>query len=41
MSNRIEIELARLGLQLPAPASPRANYVPFALSGPLVFTAGR
>lgn len=39
--SRIEKELQRLGLALPAPAAPRANYVPFVQSGALVFVAGQ
>jgi enamine deaminase RidA (YjgF/YER057c/UK114 family) len=41
MASRIEEALRALGLALPEPASPRANYVPFVRSGALVFTAGQ
>lgn len=41
MPSRIETQLARLGLTLPATVSPRANYVPTARAGSLVFTAGQ
>ncbi len=37
----IEDNLARLGIALPAAAAPAANYVPFARSGNLLFTAGQ
>lgn len=37
----IEDNLARLGITLPAAAAPAANYVPFARSGNLLFTAGQ
>src|SRR6476661_3314172 len=36
MSGRIEARLKELGIELPQPASPVANYVPFATSGNLV-----
>jgi enamine deaminase RidA (YjgF/YER057c/UK114 family) len=41
MSGRIEARLAELGIELPQPAAPVANYVPFALSGNLLFIAGQ
>lgn len=41
MASRIEEALAGMGLALPAPASPRANYVPFVRTGSLVYTAGQ
>jgi enamine deaminase RidA (YjgF/YER057c/UK114 family) len=41
MSGKIEARLAELGIELPQPASPLANYVGFALSGNLVFIAGQ
>jgi enamine deaminase RidA (YjgF/YER057c/UK114 family) len=41
MSVKIEARLAELGIELPQPASPLANYVGFALSGNLVFIAGQ
>lgn len=37
----IEDNLARLGITLPAAAAPAANYVPYARSGSLLFTAGQ
>ena len=41
MSGRIEVRLTELGIELPQPAAPIANYVPFAVSGTLVFIAGQ
>src|SRR5262245_16520406 len=37
----IEDKLAELGVRLPLAAAPAANYLPFARSGALVFTAGQ
>lgn len=41
MSAAIEAKLAELGIVLPQAAAPAANYVPYALSGNLLFTAGQ
>ncbi|MCX7305309.1 MAG: RidA family protein [Hyphomicrobiales bacterium] len=41
MGDTIEKRLADLGVTLPAAAAPAANYVPFAMSGKLLFTAGQ
>ena len=45
MSGKIEARLAALGIDLPEPTAPLANYVPFALvpagAGNLVFIAGQ
>jgi enamine deaminase RidA (YjgF/YER057c/UK114 family) len=41
MSGTIDARLRQLGIELPEPASPVANYVPFAVSGNLVFIAGQ
>ena len=41
MSGRIEARLKELGIELPIPAAPVANYVPFATSGNLVFISGQ
>jgi enamine deaminase RidA (YjgF/YER057c/UK114 family) len=41
MAGKIEARLAELGLELPAAAAPAANYVPYAVSGNLVFVAGQ
>jgi len=41
MAGKIEARLAELGLELPEPSAPVANYVPFAVSDKLVFVAGQ
>ena len=41
MSGTIDARLRQLGIELPEPAAPVANYVPFAVSGNLVFIAGQ
>ncbi|MBX3578039.1 MAG: RidA family protein [Rhizobiaceae bacterium] len=41
MSGATETRLAELGVTLPPAAAPAANYVPFAQSGTLLFTAGQ
>jgi enamine deaminase RidA (YjgF/YER057c/UK114 family) len=41
MSGRFETRLSELGLTLPNAAAPVANYVPFAVSGSLVFISGQ
>jgi enamine deaminase RidA (YjgF/YER057c/UK114 family) len=41
MAGTVENKLASLGIVLPAPAGPIANYVPFALSGPLLVVSGQ
>ena len=41
MAGKIEARLAELGITLPEPAVPAANYVPFVVSGDLVFIAGQ
>jgi enamine deaminase RidA (YjgF/YER057c/UK114 family) len=41
MGETIEKRLSDLGITLPAAAAPAANYVPFMVSGKLVFTAGQ
>ena len=41
MAASIEDKLAELGVRLPQAAAPAANYLPFARSGGLVFTAGQ
>jgi enamine deaminase RidA (YjgF/YER057c/UK114 family) len=41
MSGRIEARLTELGIELPQPAAPVANYVPFARSGNLLLIAGQ
>ena len=41
MAGKIERRLDEMGIVLPKPATPAANYVPFVISGPLVFIAGQ
>jgi enamine deaminase RidA (YjgF/YER057c/UK114 family) len=41
MSGRIEARLKELGIELPEPTSPLANYVPFTVAGSLIFVAGQ
>src|SRR5262245_47182031 len=41
MSGRIDGRLKELGVELPEPTAPLANYVPFAVTGNLVFIAGQ
>lgn len=41
MAGQIDARLAELGISLPDPAAPAANYVPFVRTGNLVFTAGQ
>lgn len=41
MTGTAEKRLARLGVTLPTPASPIANYVPFARSGRLLVVSGQ
>lgn len=41
MSGRIAARLRELGIDLPVPAAPVANYVPWAVSGDLVVISGQ
>lgn len=41
MAGRIAARLAELGLELPPAPTPAANYVPFVITGNLVFIAGQ
>jgi len=41
MAGRIEERLTALGITLPTPAAPIANYVPFTISGSLVVVSGQ
>jgi enamine deaminase RidA (YjgF/YER057c/UK114 family) len=41
MSGKIEARLKELGLDIPTPAAPAANYVPYVVTGRLVFLAGQ
>ena len=38
---RVDARLKELGLELPSPSAPGANYVPFVRSGDLVFLTGQ
>lgn len=41
MSGQIETRLAELGVTLPAAPAPAANYVPFVVSGNMVYVSGQ
>ncbi len=41
MSGRIEARLREIGIELPAPSLPQANYVPFVRTGNQLFIAGQ
>jgi enamine deaminase RidA (YjgF/YER057c/UK114 family) len=41
MPDEFEARLAALGLSLPSPPGPAANYVPFCLAGNLLYIAGQ
>lgn len=41
MAGRIEQRLAELGITLPTPATPMANYVPFTIAGSLLVVSGQ
>lgn len=41
MGTNIETRLNELGITLPAPAAPAANYVPYVISGGLLFVSGQ
>ncbi|MBR0663032.1 RidA family protein [Roseomonas hellenica] len=41
MAGRIDARLAELGIELPRPAAPIANYVPYNLTGNLVVISGQ
>jgi enamine deaminase RidA (YjgF/YER057c/UK114 family) len=41
MGETIEKRLSELGVMLPAAAAPAANYVPYCITGNLLFTAGQ
>ncbi|WP_346767116.1 RidA family protein [Enterovirga aerilata] len=41
MAGQIEAALTRLGIELPRPAAPVANYVPFVVAGRLVTISGQ
>lgn len=41
MANEVEARLAAMGLTLPQPAAPAANYVPWTLANGIVYVAGQ
>lgn len=41
MSGRIAARLAELGIELPEPPKPVASYVPYVISGKLIFVSGQ
>ena len=41
MAGTVEKKLAELGIVLPTPASPVANYIPFVRAGALLFVSGQ
>lgn len=41
MPGRVEMKLAELGISLPTPMPPIANYVPYAVTGNLVVVSGQ
>jgi len=41
MSDTVESRLAALGITLPEPAAPAANYVPFTITGKLIYVSGQ
>ncbi|HYZ25160.1 MAG TPA: RidA family protein [Rhodopila sp.] len=41
MAGRIETKLAELGITLPRPMQPIANYVPYVVTGKLVYVSGQ
>ena len=41
MAGQIEARLRELGIELPRPSTPAANYIPFVITGKLVFVAGQ
>ncbi|WP_417682543.1 RidA family protein [Roseibium sp.] len=41
MTETVEARLANLGIELPSPAAPAANYVPYVFSGNQLFISGQ
>ncbi len=41
MAGKIETRLQELGIELPEAAAPAANYIPYVVSGKLIFIAGQ
>ena len=41
MAGKIDARLAELGIAIPEPRTPSANYIPFVVTGNLVFVSGQ
>jgi enamine deaminase RidA (YjgF/YER057c/UK114 family) len=41
MTGKIDLRIAKLGIRIPEPRSPSANYIPFVKTGNLVFVSGQ
>ena len=41
MAGRIDARLAELGIELPEPVAPVADYVPYVVTGNLIFVSGQ
>ena len=41
MAGSIDARLAELGIELPKPSTPAANYIPYVVTGKLVFISGQ
>jgi enamine deaminase RidA (YjgF/YER057c/UK114 family) len=41
MAGTVEKKLAEMGIALPTPTAPVANYIPFVRSGALLFVSGQ
>ncbi len=41
MAGNIDARLAELGIEIPTPAVPAANYIPYVVSGNLVYVSGQ
>jgi enamine deaminase RidA (YjgF/YER057c/UK114 family) len=41
MAGTVEQRLIDMGIELPQPAAPAANYIPFVISGNLIFVSGQ
>ena len=41
MAGKIDARVAELGIEIPAPRTPSANYIPFVQNGNLIFVSGQ
>ena len=41
MSGTVEARLKEIGIDLPQPSAPAANYIPFVISGNMIFVSGQ